>query len=170
MKINLGSGPAPLEGYINCDLYPSGIVVEGATDPNKDVDMVFDLNKGLPFDDSCADEIIAIQVLEHLGNPLALLKEIYRVLKPGGIIDVAVPDLTIVFEKWLESTNGERWISIGGWPPLYAWIWGRGNGANMHLSGFDKWRLETMLSDVGFKDIEVIEPFQYLSVRMRAGK
>lgn len=170
MKINLGSGPAPLEGYINCDLYPSGVIVEGATSPNKDVDMVFDLNDGLPFDDDSTSEVMAIQVLEHLGKPLTLLEEIYRVLKPGGIVDVAVPDLTVIFKEWLEATDEERWISIGEWPPLYAWIWGRGEGANRHLSGFDRWRLEAMLIHIGFKDIEPVEPCQYLSVRLRATK
>ena len=172
MKLNLGSGMAPLEGYINCDLYPSGAIVPGATEPNKDVDMVFDLRNGLPFDDDSVDEVVAIQVLEHLEKPLTLLEEAYRVLKAGGIIDVAVPDLTIIAKEWLKSTDKERWIAIGEeeWPPLYAWIWGRGDGANKHLSGFDKWRLETMLIYVGFKDIEVIESYQYLSVRLRGHK
>ena len=172
MKINLGSGSAPLEGHINCDLYPSGVIVPGATEPNKDVDMVFDLNDGLPFDDDSVDEVVAIQVLEHLAKPLTLLEEIYRVLKPGGTIDVAVPDLTIISREWAKSTDEERWVSIGKeeWPPLYAWIWGRGDGANRHLSGFDKWRLETLLIYVGFKEIEPIEPCQYLSVRLRATK
>lgn len=170
VRINLGSGPAPLGGYINCDLYPSGVIVPGATEPNKDVDMVFDLNKGLPFDDNSADEIMAIQILEHLGKPMTLLEEIYRVLKPGGVIDIMVPDLTIIFQHWLEATNEERWISIRKWPPLYAWIWGRGDDANRHLSGFDRWRLEAMLTHIGFKDIESVEPCQYLSVRLRARK
>ena len=170
MKINLGSGPDPLEGYINCDLCPSGVVADGATAPNIGVDMVFDLNDGLPFDDNSASEVAIIQTLEHLGRPKVLLEDIYRVLKPGGVIDVAVPDLTIVFGEWLKSTNEERWISIDGWPPLYAWIWGRGHGPNRHLSGFDSWRLETILTEVGFKDIEAIEPVQYLSVRLRGTK
>lgn len=172
VKLNLGSGSAPMEGYINCDLYPSGVTVAGATEPNKDVDMVFDLRNGLPFNDDSVDEIVAIQVLEHLDNPLALLKEAYRVLRVGGIIDVAVPDLTVIAREWVKSTNEERWVSIGEeeWPPLYAWIWGRGSGANRHLSGFDRWWLETMLIFVGFRNIEAIEPFQYLSVRLRGCK
>lgn len=170
MKINLGSGTAPLEGYVNCDLYPSGVIVEGATEPNRDVDVTLDLNDRLPFDNSSADEIVAIQALEHLANPLALLEEIYRVLKVGGIIDIAVPDLTVICEKWLESSNEERWVLIGEWPPLCAWIWGRGGGANRHLSGFDEWRLRAMLTDIGFKNIATIEPFQYLSIRLRGYK
>lgn len=170
MKINLGSGTAPFEGYINCDLYPSGVVVPGAIEPNKDVDMVFDLNDGLPFDDGSVDEVITIQVLEHLKKPMTMLEEIYRVLKLGGVIDVMVPDLTVIFQRWLKSTDEERWISIGEWPPLYAWIWGRGEGANRHLLGFDRWRLEAWLAHVGFKGIEPAEPCQYLSVRLRATK
>ena len=170
VKLNLGSGPDPLEGYINCDLYPSGEIVPGATTPNKDVDMVFDMSDGLPFDNDSIDEIVAIQVLEHLAKPIALLEEAYRVLKLGGLIDIMVPDLTIIFGEWLKATDEERWTAIGKWPPLYAWIWGRGDGANRHLFGFDDWRLRDFLQRVGFKDIEAAEPCQYLSVRLRGYK
>jgi ubiquinone/menaquinone biosynthesis C-methylase UbiE len=38
----------------------------------------------LPFDNSTFDYIISLQVLEHVENPEPILKEIYRVLKPGG--------------------------------------------------------------------------------------
>lgn len=172
MRINLGSGPIPLEGYVNCDLYPSDVVAPGATEPNKDIDIVFDLREGLPFEDDSAEEVVAFQVLEHLERPELLLKEIYRVLKPSGIIDIAVPDYGIIFQEWLKMSYQERWVSIGDgkWPPLYAWIWGRGDGANRHQSGFDRERLERVLYEVGFKDIEPIMPFPSLSVRLEGKK
>ena len=169
-RLNLGRGADPKEGYANCDLFPYGVMVQGASSPNNGVDMVFDLTEGLPFDADSIDEVMATQVLEHLERPTALLEEIYRVLKPGGLIDVMVPDLTIICKEWLEATDEQRWLSIGKWPPLYAWIWGRGDGANKHLCGFDKWCLRTLLQDRGFKDIEAVEPCQYLSVRLRGHK
>jgi len=170
IKLNLGCGSAPEEGYINCDLYPSGTLVTGATEPNAGIDLILDLVDGLPFPNDSIDEIMAIQVLEHLDDPIALLKEAYRVLKPNGIIDVGVPDLTVIATEWLKATNEQRWIAIDKWPPLRAWIYGRGEGANRHLFGFDRWRLETILTEVGFRDLEVVEPFQYLSVRLRGRK
>jgi len=38
----------------------------------------------LPFEDNSFDYVISLQVLEHVENPRPLLKEMYRVLKPGG--------------------------------------------------------------------------------------
>lgn len=38
----------------------------------------------LPYKEGSFDEVVASQVLEHMGNPLDLLREAARVLKPGG--------------------------------------------------------------------------------------
>lgn len=43
-----------------------------------------DLNKSVPFDDSSVDVVYSNQVIEHLHRPARFLKEIKRVLKPGG--------------------------------------------------------------------------------------
>jgi len=45
----------------------------------------------LPYGDSEFDGIAFFDVLEHVGNPELFLKEIYRVLKPGGILYAFVP-------------------------------------------------------------------------------
>ncbi len=56
------------------------------------VDVVTDLEEGLPFlGDNSVDEIIAEHVLEHIDNFEGLMREIVRVLKPGGVCSVAVP-------------------------------------------------------------------------------
>lgn len=44
------------------------------------------------FEDNCFDVVSLFHVLEHDENPVALLKEVYRVLKPGGRLLVAVPN------------------------------------------------------------------------------
>jgi 2-polyprenyl-3-methyl-5-hydroxy-6-metoxy-1,4-benzoquinol methylase len=47
----------------------------------------------LPFDDESFDAVIMCEVLEHLNfNPLPLLKEINRVLKPGGLFYLSLPN------------------------------------------------------------------------------
>lgn len=81
-KINLGCGFAKKEGYINID-----------SDKSVDPDIVRELERGLPFDDSSVDEVYAHHVLEHLKPEdfIFILSEIYRVCKNGAKIEIEVP-------------------------------------------------------------------------------
>ncbi|HEX2315994.1 MAG TPA: methyltransferase domain-containing protein [Thermomonospora sp.] len=47
--------------------------------------------RDLPFEDDTFDKIIASEVLEHIGDDLAAMAELLRVLKPGGRLAVTVP-------------------------------------------------------------------------------
>lgn len=70
-------------------------------DPSHKPDVVHDLNVlPWPFPDNSFDEVHAYQVLEHIGIQgdyrafFAHFAEIYRILKPNGILMAAVPSLT----------------------------------------------------------------------------
>jgi SAM-dependent methyltransferase len=52
---------------------------------------VGDLDRGLPFGTGTVDNLFAVHLLEHVVDPLALLTEIHRVLRPGGVLHVMVP-------------------------------------------------------------------------------
>lgn len=52
-----------------------------------------DVNKKFPFKNDFFDVVIANQLVEHLLNPDNLFKEIYRILKPGGVCVIATPNL-----------------------------------------------------------------------------
>ncbi len=54
-----------------------------------------DLSYGLPFTDGVVDFVYSSHLIEHLFRKDAarLFKEIYRVLKPGGVVRISVPDL-----------------------------------------------------------------------------
>ncbi len=59
----------------------------------KDVDVVHDLEKTpLPFKNNYFDKIIAHSVIEHINNFFPVMDELYRILKPNGIIDIYVPN------------------------------------------------------------------------------
>jgi ubiquinone/menaquinone biosynthesis C-methylase UbiE len=57
--------------------------------------VVHDLRKGIPFDAESVDAVYHSHFLEHLDRPNArlFLSEVHRVLKPGGIQRIVVPDL-----------------------------------------------------------------------------
>jgi len=81
MKLNLGCGRSPMEGWVNVD----SVALEG-------VDVVADLEEGkLPFEDESVDEIHASHVLEHIKNSLGLMQELYRVAKPDTLATFRVP-------------------------------------------------------------------------------
>ncbi len=58
-----------------------------------------DLNNSLPVADSSFDVVIAAEVIEHLENPRALARELFRILRPGGTAIVSTP-------------NNESWRSL----------------------------------------------------------
>lgn len=70
--------------------------------------IVWDLRKGIPFDRDIFDVIYHSHFLEHLERRAAqvFLLECHRVLKPGGILRVVVPDLEIIVREYLYRVNG----------------------------------------------------------------
>ena len=59
--------------------------------PYPEVDIVCDLLKVVPFKPSSFDMVLLMNVLEHVYNPVAYLKVIKQILKPGGVVIVAIP-------------------------------------------------------------------------------
>lgn len=56
----------------------------------KHADVYYD-GKTLPFGEASCDGVLCTQVLEHVPDPEALLREIGRVLKPGGTVVLSAP-------------------------------------------------------------------------------
>lgn len=80
------------------------------------------------FADDSADFLIANHLLEHLENPIRALAEFHRVLRPGGVLYLALPDgrltfdhdrqLTTVehiFDEYRHGTLEQRWIHYLDW-------------------------------------------------------
>jgi SAM-dependent methyltransferase len=81
MKLNLGCGRFPKEGYVNVDWAKA----DG-------VELVHDLSRlPYPFESNSAALIEADHVLEHLPSVFDVMRELHRVLEPGGIAHIKVP-------------------------------------------------------------------------------
>jgi len=59
--------------------------------PGKGVDLVADAHDMHMVADNTVDFVTTISVLEHVRNPQKVVSEIYRILKPGGIVYISVP-------------------------------------------------------------------------------
>lgn len=95
--LNLGCGARHHPDWVNVDF----------TDHSPGV-LAHDLNTPLPFPDAFFDTVYHSHVLEHLPRASAsnFLAECYRVLKPSGVIRVAVPDLECLARNYLELLDG----------------------------------------------------------------
>ena len=62
-----------------------------------------DVQKRLPFRDNYFEFILALEVLEHLENPVYTIKEINRVLKKNRRAIISVPNGLLNFEFFLQG-------------------------------------------------------------------
>lgn len=96
MILDLGCGRAKVPGAIG---------VDNVALPQ--VDVVHELLAfPYPFEDNCADEIYLNHVVEHfeLENIRLILREVYRLLKPEGILHIRVPHVFSV-SAWVDPTH-----------------------------------------------------------------
>jgi SAM-dependent methyltransferase len=66
--------------------------------------MIFD--EELPLSDSAVDRVLLVHLLEHSENPRETLKEIWRVLSPGGRVVIVVPNRRGVWARFEHTPFG----------------------------------------------------------------
>lgn len=89
--LDYGCGSMPYKRFFYSSEYVGvDIEVSGHPEEMKKADVYFD-GINLPFDDSSFDGVLASEVFEHVFDLKACLKEIHRVLKPGGKMLVTCP-------------------------------------------------------------------------------
>ncbi len=74
----------------------------------------------LPFPDGCFDRVIASEVLEHVADDRAALRELARVLRPGGTLAVTVPAWLPEKVCWALSEQYHAPYVAGGHVRIYA--------------------------------------------------
>ncbi|KIW81507.1 hypothetical protein Z517_04532 [Fonsecaea pedrosoi CBS 271.37] len=105
----------------------------------------------LPFEDNSFDIVFCHQVLQHVKNPVAILKEMRRVAKPGGIVAAREADYKS-FAWYPEIPEIARWAELyqkvaktnGGEPNAgrYCHVWAKQAGFSPDeiTTTWDCWR------------------------------
>ncbi|MCG9910000.1 MAG: methyltransferase domain-containing protein [Flavobacteriales bacterium] len=97
--VNLGCGNRYHNDWINFDFISAGADV-----------IPCDLTRGIPLEDNSTDVVYHSHVLEHFTKEGGefFISECFRILKPGGIIRIAVPDLEGITKSYLECLADVR--------------------------------------------------------------
>ncbi|WP_217577333.1 methyltransferase domain-containing protein [Mesorhizobium sp. GbtcB19] len=141
VKLNFGCGTNRLEGWQNFDAE-------------------IDIEKPLPFADGSADFIYAEHVVEHVDYHAGLrfLAECRRVLKPGGVIRIAVPSLENIWKRGDQAyfDFARKWApSADRRGAMHAIIHAHG-----HKAIWTQSLLEACLYFAGFDDVVACQPHQ----------
>ncbi len=115
VRLNLGAGEWRPAGYVSVDL-------DAGADVQHDLSV-----RPWPFADESADEVLAAHILEHFDKAAGVifLRECLRILAPGGLLRLAVPDM----DKFIACRLA------GDWSPLYGYRW---RDFNHFLGGDDR--------------------------------
>jgi SAM-dependent methyltransferase len=159
LKVHIGCGGHELPGWINVDNHPAPLAIN--------------LNWGLPLPDRSARYVFLSHLLEHLFYPVQsgqLLAEIRRVLAPGGIVRIVVPDIEQCMKAYVEqndeffaarrrhwtwlppdATNLESFLAYAGAGPTPGYLF------EHHKFGYDFDTLRQCLERVGFVNVRRCE-------------
>ena len=92
--LDLGCGARKVPGAFGIDI----VALPG-------VDLVHDLEATpYPMPESCADAIHLNHVLEHFGDPLRILEEVWRLARPGGRVFIRTPHYSGTY-AWIDPTH-----------------------------------------------------------------
>jgi SAM-dependent methyltransferase len=109
--LDIGCGVNKVAGAIGMD-----------ANPRTNADVIHDLDKPpYPFPDDEFDVVIGRHVMEHVREPLAVLGELHRITRPGGVVKILVPHWTnpdwasdLTHRNHLNSYSFDRFTEDGG--------------------------------------------------------
>jgi predicted SAM-dependent methyltransferase len=164
LKLHLGCGADVRPGWLNLDLNLNDDGRPGSPEYFR-----IDLRRPLPLRDESVSFVYSSHVWEHLTNPhgLQLFKESYRVLGPGGVFRIALPNQELMCKFYLER----NWAHIRRFFDQTAPFPGVPEGEltyaeyfdeaiyqqGEHVAFYDAERTVRVLKSVGFKDVRETE-------------
>ena len=144
LRLHLGCADTYLEGWCNVDY----------ARPGRLLDLRWDLRRRLPFPDGSAKEIFSEHVFEHIPYPgvMDVLRECHRLLRPGGVCRIGVPDL----ERYARSYLGDDPLidEVRPHSPTRALAVAELFFLHGHRSSYDATTLCTMTKAAGFHLVE----------------
>ena len=184
-RINFGCGQSPTTGWINYDNSPAiplarrplltALLRRLRVINQANLDFIaFCRSHAIGYADACrplphatgsVDAIYTSHMLEHLFREDAetFLRECHRVLRPGGVLRLAVPDLALDVKQYLEHGDADQFLA--GLEFDLAKPRGLGErlrralvGGRGHRWQYDRRSLATLAAECGFIDIEAILP------------
>ena len=157
MKVEFGGREEGLPGYMQIDLAK-----------DKNIDLIADVSKPLPFQDNSLEEIFNSHLIEHIPwyETIEALKEWHRVLKKGGLLEIWTIDFAVICREYLKKD----WQAVDGFyhknPDKQKQVWvncrlfwegWQGNHSEWHKAVFDYPYLKYCLEKSGFEEIERVE-------------
>jgi predicted SAM-dependent methyltransferase len=139
LKLHLGCGMRHIPGYVHVDVLDAPHI-----DHRCSVDNLCD------FADGSVDLIYASHVLEHFGRHEveAVLRGWYRVMRPGGVLRIAVPDFSSVVALYEQEGLQDGFSGLIG-----LICGGQRNQYDFHKIIFDESFLSFLLKKVGFSGV-----------------
>jgi len=152
LSLHIGAGEFSLDGWINIDVFPAQLSLN--------------VLWGLPFVRDSVRRIFLSHMFEHLFYPSeakGFLQELFRVLEPGGVVRIIVPDTAKAIHAYVENDETyfrSRKSTLDWWPEgrthLEDFLAYSGAGPHpahffeAHKYGYDFETLKRALTEVGF--------------------
>ncbi len=115
--LDVGCGTAWLhehfDDYVGIDVSEQAVAHAQALGRNA---IVHDVEERFPFPDESFDAVIVKDLLEHVVDPVAVVREVRRVLRPGGMVFASSPDA----QRWVwDDYTHKRPFTLTGYKRLF---------------------------------------------------
>ena len=154
-KVDVCGGPFHINGYCNIDICPNA-------------DIHADLEKKLlPFKDSSIDTVICISAINYFSRERGeiIVKEVFRILKKGGLARFATQDLKSIAQKYVNKDMGfffqklpsgkERFRGVTMADKINSWFYGyKTTGEKTCKYFYDFETLALIFKKAGFSKVE----------------
>jgi predicted SAM-dependent methyltransferase len=193
IKLNVGCGHVQPEGWVNIDAsnrarlastlpWLDKLLVKtkilSPTEFNRNIRCI-DMRKRLPFGDNTVSVVYSGETLEHVTYPEArsFLRECHRILKPGGVCRIRVPDCYVSWKKYIDEYEEHRakpreeW---GEWRPRNHYYM-QGNYNNVcterlwlgSMGHYHKWSYDEISLILDFEEAGFVEVERHLKFESR---